>query len=1032
MTVGVDTNNSPDGCEPTALSPVPPASGKPLDPLSSSTPFFSGTTRLNLTPDNLSEDRNLRGAPRITYGTHTCPQLGGYVLLKYLGGGAMGHVYRAIHTRLNTEYAVKVLAEHLVAQNPTFVKRFVREAQIAVNARSPHLVAVYDVNEERGIFYLAMELVNGSPCDKLVADAIRGTGQALSESDALKICIAATEGLRAAHDAGIIHRDIKPGNIMVPFDASSQLSGFDAAKLMDLGLARPERTGQSTPDFTETATTMGTPGFMAPEQALDARRADRRSDIFSMGATLYALLTGQGPFKGESPVATIYASIGQPHVPLHSLRPDVSPWISRAVDRALAKDPVQRQQDAVELLKELRYCLASMNSGSVSPPTSLTASLKSQTQATLVPTKLTDVKPRRAPFFTAVAAAGILLVGGSSYVAYSLLRNQTHADVQNADELRGTHRVYLDQAVKAAEEGDLYTTNVMMRSAARVPLNESQLRDAEMETETKILAINATRQKKFDELKTAFDTALENQDAPKARKLLDEMRLAAGKQKGALAEVVQRDLRAQELTLLKDREEEFVQTLRFVETYPPARALVVLKDAAALLESNELQRSKKKNDFADAYKSLRDRRTADKAREDQELQTRVKEERLTAALKKVDALFASRSTLRDVDSQIQALSAEFAGEERIGALRTRLETLQSNYMQMDRLLSDATEDLAANKVNDAKSKLDSAEKLNIPDTRVADLRMQWSKKSAELGAQDAAVKEVLQRLNIFLDKDDLKSATETLAMSEPIFPNNPQLAAGRKQLDERKDALATADKNFASIDQLMLNNGAISDIEKLLNDTTSRVKDRSKLAAYQQRISAYAVELARKNRVAPILEAADRALADGNIEEAGTQIRNAREKGALTIELESLTGRLEGARNAAAAKSRELERANAATARAVAIKDYLANDNLDNAKKELDRAKLEFTKDTRWADLETQAEKRTNFLAAIAKAQNSFRSNDLKGANTARAAAAALFAKDEKLDALDLLMKPQVKSEKPLRKTRRIPVPGEYRPDDDE
>src|SRR5207253_1903644 len=133
----------------------------------------------------------------------------------------------------------------------------------------------------------------------------------------------------------------------------------------------------------------------------------------------------------------------------------------------------------------------------------------------------------RAPFYAAVAAAGILLVGGGSFAVYSNWNSRN--DVANVEELRGSHRVYLDQAIKAAEDGDVYTVNVMMRSAARVPLNEPQLRDAESQTETKILGINATRQKKLDELKSSFDTAMENQDAPKVRKIFDEMRLAAGK-----------------------------------------------------------------------------------------------------------------------------------------------------------------------------------------------------------------------------------------------------------------------------------------------------------------------------------------------------------------------------------------------------------------------------------------------------------------------------------------------------------------------
>src|SRR5205807_2276357 len=134
----------------------------------------------------------------------------------------------------------------------------------------------------------------------------------LSEIEALEICIAATEGLAAAHAEAIVHRDVKPDNILIPKSKQGELQ-LKAAKLADLGLARGEDSGDS---LTGTRTALGTPGFMAPEQCMDAKKAKTPADVFSMGATLYALLACRTPFKGETPMETVLATLQKPHAPI--------------------------------------------------------------------------------------------------------------------------------------------------------------------------------------------------------------------------------------------------------------------------------------------------------------------------------------------------------------------------------------------------------------------------------------------------------------------------------------------------------------------------------------------------------------------------------------------------------------------------------------------------------------------------------------------------------------------------------------------
>lgn len=303
---------------------------------------------------DLSSERLLRDAERIESHGKLCPALNGIPILAKLGQGGMGAVYYGIHPRLRAEVAIKVLPFHLVEQDPGMIQRFFREAQIAAQVRSPHLVNVMDVNEESGLFFLVMEYVSGYSAGQLLRKFIQEGKPGLSELDALEVCIAATEGLHAAHSQGIVHRDLKPENIMVPYLSRTDKT-FDLmhSKLMDLGLARSEASSQS---LTGGQAAMGTPGYMAPEQALDAKKADKRSDVFGMGATLYGLLSGKAPFHGEAVMKIIMDTINVQHLPIEKVRPGISASVSEVLEKSLHKKQENRYQDAQQLLRALKNC----------------------------------------------------------------------------------------------------------------------------------------------------------------------------------------------------------------------------------------------------------------------------------------------------------------------------------------------------------------------------------------------------------------------------------------------------------------------------------------------------------------------------------------------------------------------------------------------------------------------------------------------------------------------------------------------------
>jgi len=314
--------------------------------------------RLKEKIDDLSHDTILALAPRNRIGKHILPALGKVLLLRRIGEGGMGAVYHGYDHTAQKEVAVKVLSNALFHGQTDSVARFYREAQIAALVKSENLVAVTEVDQEQGVIYLVMELVEGVSAVDYLEETIHKGHVGLPETVALDICIAAARGLAVAHSSGIIHRDVKPDNILIPVDSEKRMQ-FSAAKMADLGIARDETNGDG---LTQTNVALGTAGYMAPEQIWDAKHAGKGADVFGLGATLYTLLTGDPPFIGSSPFVIFANTINKPHAPVANSRSDISPETVSIIETCLEKRAARRFPDCAALLEELQHCRSALES----------------------------------------------------------------------------------------------------------------------------------------------------------------------------------------------------------------------------------------------------------------------------------------------------------------------------------------------------------------------------------------------------------------------------------------------------------------------------------------------------------------------------------------------------------------------------------------------------------------------------------------------------------------------------------------------
>jgi hypothetical protein len=269
-------------------------------------------------------------------------RIGPVRLQSRISKGGMGIVYRGRHVKLDIDVAVKFLLPNLATQNPEYVVRFDREAKIAAQLNNENLVRVFDVDSEKDYHYVVMELV----CGETARDRVARKGP-LSEHEAVEIILGATRGLEAAHRKGIVHRDIKPENIMIDATGVVKLADLGIAKLVDGG------DGPTPPEsITQPGFVMGTPSFMPPEQFHDSSSVGFAGDIYSMGATLYFLLTGKPPYAGN--IYEVVRTISTQDFPdVSKERPEVSSRVTDILHRCTRREPRARYSDASDLLRAL-------------------------------------------------------------------------------------------------------------------------------------------------------------------------------------------------------------------------------------------------------------------------------------------------------------------------------------------------------------------------------------------------------------------------------------------------------------------------------------------------------------------------------------------------------------------------------------------------------------------------------------------------------------------------------------------------------
>jgi serine/threonine protein kinase/Tol biopolymer transport system component len=287
-------------------------------------------------------------------------RLGPYEVVGLIGEGGMGQVYDALDTRLHRHVALKVLPPHLVADDERR-RRFVQEAQLASSLQHPHIVTIYDIGSADGTEYLAMELVRGRTLDQIIPHS------GLRLADALRYGIQITDALAAAHAAGIVHRDLKPTNIMVTDQDQIKILDFGLATLATRGLASPtDETRLPSAVETGAGLILGTVAYMSPEQA-EGRKVDARSDIFSFGAILYEMLSGQRAFRGDSMPATLAAVITLEPPPLTRAAARVPAPVEQLVSRCLRKDLTRRAQHASDVKVALEELREDSSSGVLAP-----------------------------------------------------------------------------------------------------------------------------------------------------------------------------------------------------------------------------------------------------------------------------------------------------------------------------------------------------------------------------------------------------------------------------------------------------------------------------------------------------------------------------------------------------------------------------------------------------------------------------------------------------------------------------------------
>ena len=383
-----------------------------------------------------------------------------YLILDLVGAGGMGMVFKAIHRTMNRTVAIKMISQHLLSSHEQ-IKRFQREVRVAATLEHPHIVRAYDADQANGVHFLVLEYVRG----ETLAQTVRRDGP-LSLEAAVDAIMQAARGLGHAHEQGIIHRDVKPANLM--------RNRRGTVKVLDLGLADVDESFRlvqqssaavpgsdpiayepSGSDLTQAGALLGTVSYMAPEQSLRANAADARSDTYALGCTLYYLLTGEPPYAGET-VFEVFAQHRDGEIPsLRAKRPDVPAAVEAVCKRMLAKSPDDRFQSMEELLAALQAC------GIVAPEDSAKPSAEywqsKRAAASAVPTPVRSVR-HQSWWRTWAILPFVLIVG--AYAMSLLMGPRAHRNRDSQTETVGNSgsTVHDEETRSASEEPNTATT----------------------------------------------------------------------------------------------------------------------------------------------------------------------------------------------------------------------------------------------------------------------------------------------------------------------------------------------------------------------------------------------------------------------------------------------------------------------------------------------------------------------------------------------------------------------------------------------
>jgi len=323
-----------------------------------------------------------------------------YRLVKKIGEGGMGVVWKALDTKLDRHIALKLLPQELTA-DPERRRRFLREARTTAAVTHPNIVTIYEIDEVGGVTFIAMELVEGRSLRSVIG------GHPIPVPEALRIATEIAEGLTRAHQERIVHRDLKPENVILGADDHARILDFGLAKLVEHQQealrSQLSRDETRTEEMTREGKILGTPAYMSPEQAR-GEVVDERSDLFSFGVTLYEMVTGRPPFQGHSQIETLAAILHKPAVPASRMNPAVPSRLEDILGKLLEKDPKSRYQTSQDLVVDLRRLRRDLESGS---PPSYEATQE-------VPT---PKRRRRAWAFAAAGAVTIIIIGLAAWWA---------------------------------------------------------------------------------------------------------------------------------------------------------------------------------------------------------------------------------------------------------------------------------------------------------------------------------------------------------------------------------------------------------------------------------------------------------------------------------------------------------------------------------------------------------------------------------------------------------------------------------------